>query len=764
MALLCQAGTFTKDDSGVDDTAQDVALPFDPKALIIWGEHLATSDTDTSQDHFFSIGFVDDADTNYCINSISEDGVARSDCDTHARSTVAINFISNGAFVQAKAAVTLGTGKFTATWGINDTVASKIHYIAYGGDDITGTQLGTIDAPIVAGNQSYVLDADVQNIRSGRGVVFFLTGSLLDWEGLYIDSSVGLGVTNGSAQGGIYATELNNADPTTPRDQWREDACVIAHDVADGSVRAKAVFNGFDSSGFDLDWITTIGSVQKVAYLIIKGGRWQVGTGTAKTTAGLKTEATYWKPKGLFTLGMARTAEGISAENVSFQLGAMDGTNEASGGFTEQSGVGTTNIGTMSSITKTLRVMDASDQSVLVEADLDSFNDNDFTLDYTTVDGSAYKYTWVACNDYIIPGNIEWTVQQVITDASVIEEIAKVTSKICICTTASLNDEIWRSVDRGESWNLVKDLGTADPSSTSIHCIEAMTNNGDNSICLAGTGAASGIWRSIDAGLTWTHVYTAVDRIYRIERITDSIALAIEDDLLLRSTDAGANWVPAKDFFLEDPSQNRLNAIGRVTDSIVLVSTYPDCQIWRSTNAGADWTLVKSLADEVPPQTRIFTFAALTSTIVLCGTQPNGQIWRSDDAGLTWALMQDLSLESGTISVRTIVRVSDTEAFAGGLADAEIWRSTDAGLTWILQDSLYAHPEQNTTVWHLERLNTQSILAGSSGTVWKSLNSDVTTTTTTTVPLNFIAPASQGSGVQPGVVSEGFGSFGFGWG
>ncbi len=61
----------------------------------------------------------------------------------------------------------------------------------------------------------------------------------------------------------------------------------------------------------------------------------------------------------------------------------------------------------------------------------------------------------------------------------------------------------------------------------------------------------------------------------------------------------------------------------------------------------------------------------------------------------------------------------------------------------------------------------QSVLLGASdGQVWKSFNSNVstTTTTTTTVPLLFEAPANQGSGVQPGVVSEGFGGFGFGWG
>lgn len=771
MALLCQAGTFIKDDSGVDDTAQDVALPFDPKALIIWGEHLATGNTDVKQDHHLSIGFVDDANNQYCINPISEDGVARADCDTFVRSSKAITFISFGAVIQADAVVTLGIGKFTATWGWNDTVASKIHYIAYGGDDIEGTQVGSITAPTSAGNQSYILDADVQSISDGRGVVFFLGGSLPDWDQLYLSETVGLGVATGTAsgaQGGIFATELNNEDPSTPRDQWREDACVIAHNVASGSVRMKAVFNGFDSQGFDLDWITTIGDVQKLAYLIIKGGQWQAGTGTAKTTTGLKTETTNFIPKGLFTFGMARTTEGISAENVSFQIGAADGVNEASGGFTEESNVGNPNLGTMSSITKTLRVMSAADQSVLAEANLDSFNDFDFTLDYTTIDGNAYKYTWVVCSNNInlVPAGIEWTLKQSIPSASRVAAIAKITSRIFLLITGSVVDQIWRSTDRGETWSLVKDLG---PSSSAIYSVEGITNNGRNSICLVGAHNSPDIWRSTDAGLTWANIHTGTNRILAIERITNSLVLASETSVLIRSTNAGQDWSTIRDFGDEVPSQSGVKTICRVTDSICLLGTQGEAQIWRSINGGVDWTKVKELWLEDPTQDQILDIVALTDTVILAASTdfPITQIWRSDDAGLTWSLAKHFT--APTEIVRSIVRISDTEAYAGSDDEAMIYRSTDAGLTWLLQDSLALHPENVTWIYDLEFANEQSVLLGASdGQIWKSINSNVTTTstttTTTTVPLSFEAPATQGSGVQPGVISEGFGGFGFGWG
>ena len=136
-----------------------------------------------------------------------------------------------------------------------------------------------------------------------------------------------------------------------------------------------------------------------VIFLIIKGAQWESGNETARTTTGTKATTTTFEPKGLYTFAVKRTADGSAQEDLNMNIGATHGLTNDSGGMTDEDGVGTTNIGVMSSNTKLVRYNNANSQAVLTESELDSFNPTDFTLDWTTVDGNAYKFLWVVCGN-----------------------------------------------------------------------------------------------------------------------------------------------------------------------------------------------------------------------------------------------------------------------------------------------------------------------------------------------------------------------------
>lgn len=398
--LAVEAGTFTK--VVTPTTLQSVAVGFQPKALVIWGEQLTTSDIDSNASGSGFQGFVDDSGGNRCMSGNNRNNVTPVESSKNMSATHAIQFLDFFS-LDAEAIVTLTASGFDISWTTQNAIASRIHFIAYGGDDITGTQVLDLNklSTVVPATQNIATNADVQNIVEGNGVLFmgYSGGSIGSFGN---DMSPGIGIATKAApslQNGMVAWMDNRgANPSIPR-QVHKDAQIV-HNIraSDGLLRDEGVFGGFTASGFDIDWgPATTSTGPRLIFLIIKGGQWETGNETARTTTGTKATTTVFQPKGLFTLSVKRTADGDAPEDLSANIGAADGTNHSSASTTDESAVIPTNIGIMSSVTKLVRYHNPSNQAVLTEADLDSFNATDFTLDWTTVDGNAYKFIWLVC-------------------------------------------------------------------------------------------------------------------------------------------------------------------------------------------------------------------------------------------------------------------------------------------------------------------------------------------------------------------------------
>ncbi len=408
MAIECQTGQFAKDSSGTDDVTQDVTVGFDPKALIIWGSKNRTSNNDGALTNCASIGVCDDADRNRCIAIQNEDNSGNVEARKESRSTAVLAFLSDSSAAEVSwASVTLETLKFVLTWELNDTIATLLHWIAYGGADITGVHVDNFNKSTntsVPNTQNVGTAADTRNGVNNEAIVFLIGSQNPSFQNISNNMVFGIGAAASPSQEGFVQ---NSADDNTAVGEFYQTyrSANIWNKIAatSGNVDARAEFAGFTSLGFDLTWTVNDNVADKLIYLIIKGGKWEVlESASAKiTTTGTKVFTTAFEPKGLFLFGTRRASGGTARADSSLNIGAAASTStETNMVFSAEDLSDPMNVGVGSSQTHVHRVSDPTDPSTMLsEATLDSFNATDFTLDYTTVDSNAYRFAAIVCGD-----------------------------------------------------------------------------------------------------------------------------------------------------------------------------------------------------------------------------------------------------------------------------------------------------------------------------------------------------------------------------
>lgn len=411
MALEVETGTFTK--VVTPTTSQNVTVGFDPKAIIVWGDHNTTSETERDGDISTCLGFSDG--TNDKCNSMSdEDEATAEQAQKHYSGSNCIAFIDiTTATVDAQADIDFGTLQFTVNWTTQDAIASRIHYIVYGGSDITGVQVGefikTTSAPPV--DQNVPTDADVRGIENNKGIVLFSTVNSPNQGTVENNNHICLGGStrdDGTEEGFVLNMFDDGTSRGEPRQSYTESKAIQIRVATNGNIGGEADLTAWlddGTNGFRLNWTTSTAGAPRVAFLIIKGGQWQLGNETAGTSTGDKATTTLFQPKGLLVIGNRRTTEGQAREDSSWNVGASDDTTETSGSFAARNNDAETHVGTASSTTKSNRILtpvDPTAPTVDGEADITpngSFNATDFTLDWTNAVGQASKFIWIVCGD-----------------------------------------------------------------------------------------------------------------------------------------------------------------------------------------------------------------------------------------------------------------------------------------------------------------------------------------------------------------------------
>jgi hypothetical protein len=278
---------------------------------------------------------------------------------------------------------------FTLTWSTNDATAKEIGYIAIGGTSITA-EVGSFLTPTSTGSHS------VSTGIANADFLMLMSGAVSSQDSIANTLRYSIGVATGPSNEGNCAFNSSNGVTTTVTDRYQRTSAVFSQ--ISSALQQEATFTNFTASGFDLNF--GIGTIARhVFYLTIKGGQWEVGNGTTPTSTGTKAFTTSFQPKGMghFSFNLTSSAS-INANNF-FDFGATDGTNEFAMAVEDRDA--RTSVSDANRIFMNTKAYAniSNSSSTLEEADHDSFNATDFTLDFTKVNATAREFIWFVVGD-----------------------------------------------------------------------------------------------------------------------------------------------------------------------------------------------------------------------------------------------------------------------------------------------------------------------------------------------------------------------------
>jgi photosystem II stability/assembly factor-like uncharacterized protein len=253
-----------------------------------------------------------------------------------------------------------------------------------------------------------------------------------------------------------------------------------------------------------------------------------------------------------------------------------------------------------------------------------------------------------------------------------------------------------KSTDAGATWQNIQSPFVTGGTSVRIAALDIYPSN-DNVLLAATTRTAgSGIYRSTDAGATWTLVYSGGPTFaVRFLPNSPNTAVAVgfdvnlDQQVILRSTDAGVTWQviihASPDFGFGDLTAQGSIALGTGHNTIyAALGGNTAALLYKSTDAGATWTAVNNKT--TTGQTMCTSACWYSLTLAVHPTDPNlvyfgaVDLFRSTDGGNNWQSVTDaLHVDH---HVLTFTPAGD-RLYAGN--DGGVWSTADpraSSLTW----------------------------------------------------------------------------------
>jgi photosystem II stability/assembly factor-like uncharacterized protein len=217
-----------------------------------------------------------------------------------------------------------------------------------------------------------------------------------------------------------------------------------------------------------------------------------------------------------------------------------------------------------------------------------------------------------------------------------------------------------------------------------LHVIKAI-----NDSTLFAMGDSSACFRSYDAGESWEGFDTGLDMDFLdIERLGDSVLLAVGREQMVRSTDLGESW----SVVYSDEAEG-FHAIAVVSDGVVLVAGYTG--IYKSINQGQSWQTTWSLEGAGYEWGEISSLHFADQQVGLAvgygyaGGISGGFdrfILRTTDQGASWVPGTDLGVDF--LSAPGL-DFTDTQTGYLHLENGQLFKTTDQGISWNLQGGNY---------------------------------------------------------------------------
>ncbi len=282
---------------------------------------------------------------------------------------------------------------------------------------------------------------------------------------------------------------------------------------------------------------------------------------------------------------------------------------------------------------------------------------------------------------------------------------------------------LWKSTDSGTNWACVSDGYFK---SSSVGAVAVSDSNPD--VVYAGMGEreirgniaeGDGVYRSADAGKTWTHV--GLEQCRTISRIVvdphnpDVVYVAAlghifadgSDRGVYKSTDGGRSW---RKVLFESVKAGAVELVMDPADSQTLYAATweawrrayflnsggPGSKMWRSTDGGEHWTDITRNAGLPGGTIGKIGIAPLGKRVYAIVEAKEGGIFRSDDAGASWKKVNDDSewVQRAWYFYHVYVDPKDSDRVYVLNVGAGV--SSDGGKTW---DNFRTTHSDNHDLW-----------------------------------------------------------------
>ncbi len=259
---------------------------------------------------------------------------------------------------------------------------------------------------------------------------------------------------------------------------------------------------------------------------------------------------------------------------------------------------------------------------------------------------------------------------------------------------------LYRSPDRGATWRRL-DLAFAPRGLSDLHLDAAGRLFAVPDRCFDAGCAPSGVYRSLDGGLTWAATALTLPTTGSPGRLASGPGGALwalfVTRALYRSLDGGETW-----HLMSTAPHSKTLAVG--SDGTLWVgSDQPEVSVARSTDGGATWQT--ALAPS--PGLRTGALVVARDGAVIVGVSGFG--YRSADAGQTWTTIS-FGFAQPFYELDVLRRGPDGSLFAGADRGAPVLRSLDDGQTWApVADGL---PETEYAI---------DLALGADGVLWAAL-------------------------------------------